>query len=107
MAEAIVNPFPLLPYLDGLVEELQKDTPKALREFEANAIHDARVATRRLKAATGLLAPILHGDSAKKFEKALKRLRRRLGPLRDGDVMIENLSKVKGAGYWHAARGVP
>ena len=99
MADSSQNPFPLLTYLDGLVEELQKDTPKALREFDTDAIHDARVATRRLKAATGLLAPILHGDSAKKFDKAMKKLRRRLGPLRDGDVMIENLSKVTAAGH--------
>jgi CHAD domain-containing protein len=95
MAESNDNPFPLLAYLDGLVEQLQKDTPKALREFDVDAIHDARVATRRLKAATGLLAPILHGDSSKKFEKALRKLRRRLGPLRDGDVMIEHLSKLR------------
>ena len=101
MSEVHENAFPLLKYLDSLVEELQKDVPKALREFDADAIHDSRVATRRLKAATRLLAPILHGDSVKKFEKALKKLRRRLGPLRDGDVMIENLSHVKGA--THAA----
>ena len=72
----------LLAYLDGLVEQLQKDTPRALRDFDAEAIHDARVATRRLKAATELLAPILHGEGSKRFEKALKKLRRRLGPPR-------------------------
>jgi CHAD domain-containing protein len=102
MADTSQNPFPLLTYLDGLVEELQKDTPKALREFDTDAIHDARVATRRLKAATGLLAPILHGESSKKFDRAMKKLRRRLGPLRDGDVMIENLSKIKIAAHAQA-----
>ena len=60
MTESTDDAFPLLAYLDGLVEQLQKDTPKALRAFDADAIHDARVATRRLRAATDLLAPILH-----------------------------------------------
>ena len=69
----------LLAYLDGLVEQLQKDTPRRC-DFDAEAIHDARVATRRLKAATELLAPILHGEGSKRFEKALKKLRRRWGP---------------------------
>lgn len=95
MADQAENTFPLLTYLDSLVEDLQKDTPKALREFDVDAIHDSRVATRRLKAATELLAPVFHGESSKKFEKALKKLRRSLGPLRDGDVMIEHLSDLK------------
>lgn len=103
MSEITANKCLLLTYLDGLVEQLQKDTPKALREFDTDAIHDARVATRRLKAATELLAPILHGDGCKKFQKALKKLRRTLGPLRDGDVMIDSLSQIKAGAQMSAA----
>jgi CHAD domain-containing protein len=94
MAHAKDENAPLLKYLDGLVEDLHKNVNKALRDFDADAIHDARVATRRLRAATRLLAPVLSEDRRKPFEKVLKKLRRQLGALRDLDVMIENLSKL-------------
>lgn len=87
--------FGLLRHLDELLEELHDNVPKAIKEFDADGIHDARVATRRLKAAMGLLEPVLSGNRRKAFEKVLKKLRRRLGPLRDLDVMIEHLSKLE------------
>src|SRR5947209_3645879 len=94
MAHAKDDTSPLLKYLDGLVEDLDKNVNKALRDFDADAIHDARVATRRLRAATKLLAPVLSDDRRKPFDKVLKKHRRRLGPLRDLDVMVESLSKL-------------
>ncbi|HEY8750229.1 MAG TPA: CHAD domain-containing protein, partial [Tepidisphaeraceae bacterium] len=57
--------FPLLGYLDELVEDLHKNVNKALRAFDAEAIHDARVATRRLKAAMGLLESVLSAEHRK------------------------------------------
>jgi len=101
MAQSKDENAPLLKYLDGLVEDLHKNVNKALRDFEGEAIHDARVATRRLRAATKLLAPVLSDDRRKPFEKVLKKLRQRLGALRDLDVMIESLSKLDS----HASHG--
>lgn len=94
--------FPFLAYLDELVEDLHKNIPRALRDFEGEAIHDARVATRRLKAAMDLLQPVLSDNHREPFEKALKKLRKRLGPLRDLDVMIERLAGMssKAAAQW-------
>ena len=86
--------FGLLNHLDKLLTELQENVPKALKDFDIDGIHDARVATRRLKAAMELLAPVLSDDHRKEFEKVLKKIRRRLGPLRDMDVMLEHLSKL-------------
>jgi CHAD domain-containing protein len=86
--------FPFLAYLDELMEQLHKNVPKALRDFDGEAIHDARVATRRLKAAMELLAPVLSDHHRGPFEKVLKKLRKRLGPLRDLDVMIERLAEI-------------
>ncbi|HSZ55700.1 MAG TPA: CHAD domain-containing protein [Tepidisphaeraceae bacterium] len=86
--------FPFLAYLDELMEQLHKNVPKALRDFDGEAVHDARVATRRLKAAMELLAPVLSDHHRHPFEKVLKKLRKRLGPLRDLDVMIERLSEM-------------
>ena len=97
--------FPLLQYLDELVEDLHKNIGKALREFDPDGIHDARVATRRLKSAMKLLAPVLSDGQRKPFEKVLKRLRRRLGPLRDLDVMIESLSELSAKAPHAAAAG--
>ena len=85
---------PFLCYLDELLEELQKSTIKALKDFDAEAIHDARVATRRLKAALDLLQFVLSDDHRKPLAKALKKLRKRQGPLRDLDVMIEHLGEL-------------
>lgn len=93
--------FGLLSYLDELMEDLHDNVPKALKEFDEDGIHDARVATRRLKAAMGLLRQVLTDEHRKDFEKVLKKLRRRLGPLRDLDVMIGHLSKLEA----HATHG--
>src|SRR5207248_147673 len=88
--------FALLDYLDGLVEDLRQLAPKALKDWDADAIHDSRVATRRLKAAMDLMKFVLSDDHRKPFNKVLKKLRRRLGPLRDFDVMIEHLTELGG-----------
>lgn len=97
--------FGLLRHLDELMEDLHDNVPKALKDFDADGIHDARVATRRLKAAMGLLEPVLTDDHRKSFEKVMKKLRRRLGPLRDLDVMIDNLSKLQSRPAHAAATG--
>jgi CHAD domain-containing protein len=94
MAKASNNDFPLLARADELVDELRDNAAKALREFDQDAIHQARVATRRLKAALDLMEPVLGGEERKPFSKALKKLRRRLGPLRDLDVMLEHLREM-------------
>jgi CHAD domain-containing protein len=87
--------FGLLSHLDELMDDLHDNVPKALKEFDVDGIHDARVATRRLKAALGLLKPVLSDDHLQAFDKVLKKVRRRLGPLRDLDVMIEHLGKLE------------
>ena len=98
--------FPLLAYLDKLVDDLRVNVSGALKEFDVDAIHDARVATRRLKAALVLLEPVLLKDSSQPFDLVLKKLRRRLGPLRDQDVMLEHLGELmemapfRRAGRW-------
>jgi len=86
--------LPFLTYVDELMDQLHHNVPKALREFDAEAIHDARVATRRLKAAVDLVQPCLTQNRRKPLEKQLKKLRKRLGPLRDLDVMIDHLTEI-------------
>jgi CHAD domain-containing protein len=86
---------PLCDYMDELVEALRKLAPAALLQFDKDSIHQARVATRRLKAALDLLGPILSDEQGKPFARAGRKLRRRLGPMRDLDVMIDHLEQIQ------------
>jgi CHAD domain-containing protein len=85
--------FPLRKYLDSLVEDLRNLISSAIHGENEDAIHDARVATRRLKAATDLLKPAVSSRYRRPFNRVGKCLRRQLGPLRDLDVMIEHLAE--------------
>ncbi len=80
-----------LAYLDEQIDALKQHTSVALDMFDPTGIHQARVATRRLKAGLDLFKPLLDKDDLKQIASAGKKLRRRLGPLRDLDVMIEHL----------------
>ncbi len=95
--------FPLLAYLDDLVDDLRDHVSGALKAFDADAIHDARVSTRRLKAALDLLEPVLSKGSRELFPIVLKKLRRRLGPLRDQDVMLEHLEELASIALYRPA----
>ena len=94
--------FPLLEYLDGLVHSLRKLVVPALGGEKPEAIHQARVATRRLKAAMDVLEEIAPGRRRKSFQKITRGLRRQLGPLRDLDVMRGHLTQIKTSKF-HAA----
>ncbi len=87
---------PLCAHLDGLVDELHRQVPLALHQFDVGAIHKSRVATRRLKAALDLLKPVLAQTERRPFMRVTRRLRRRLGPLRDLDVMLMHLDEIRG-----------
>ncbi|MGA2439910.1 MAG: CHAD domain-containing protein [Tepidisphaeraceae bacterium] len=91
--------FPLLKYVDSLVESLRKLIPSAVTGEDDDAVHDARVATRRLKAASDLVKGVVSGRSRRPFNRVGKLLRRQLGPLRDLDVMLEHLGQFKHPKY--------
>jgi CHAD domain-containing protein len=93
------NNFPLLDYLDDLVEDVRTLTPKALDGEDPDAVHDARVGSRRLKAAIDLVEPIVSKEYRQPLAKIHRLIRKRLGPLRDLDVMLEHLSKIKAARF--------
>jgi CHAD domain-containing protein len=82
-------------HLNGRVDELRRMVPRALRSWDAVAIHQSRVTTRRLKAAIDLLEPVLPPARRKRFAKTLRRLRRALGQLRDADVMLGHLDELR------------
>src|SRR5690242_19284560 len=92
---AAVESHPLIEYLDSLVAKLREHLTGAVVNSDATDVHQSRVATRRLKAGLELFAPVLSDDLAKPFGKTPKKLRRRLGELRDHDVMIERVGSIR------------
>src|SRR5689334_7695691 len=89
---------PLLAHLDRLMGELHAQVSKALNDWDEEGIHRARVATRRLSAALDLVKPVVGKKRRKALATVLRKLRRRLGPLRDADVMIGHLQELAGSG---------
>gem|GEM_PF-840480 len=85
----------LLTYLDELVRHLAAQVSAALLAGEVGAVHQSRVATRRLGAAMKLLQPVIEKKSRKRLERSLKKMRRRLGSLRDLDVMMDHLAELR------------
>jgi CHAD domain-containing protein len=90
------SPFRLMAHLDDLMTKLNEHVPAALDKFEADAVHAARVSTRRMSAAIDLMKPVLSKRHRKPLAEGLRHLRKRLGPLRDADVMIGHLDDRRG-----------
>lgn len=68
---------------------------RADREIEA--VHTLRVTTRRLRASLRLLAPVLTSGQARPIGKAIGRLARTAGAVRDRDVLLADLSRCAAA----------
>ena len=58
------------------------------------AVHQTRVALRRLRALISLFAPILAGPDLAALKVSLKSVAQALGPARDLDVLIADLSRL-------------
>lgn len=89
------KPSSLLDYLDDLTRHLAAQLSAALLSGDVSAVHQSRVATRRLGAAMKLLDPIVDRAKRKRLEKSLKKMRKRLGRLRDLDVMMDHLAELR------------
>lgn len=65
--------------------------PKVLHGDDADAIHDLRVATRRLQQVLDLLFPPPHSGEIRKARRRLRRCRRSLSEVRNYDVLLERV----------------
>src|SRR5262249_4494668 len=73
---------------------LSKALPAATKG-DASALHQARVASRRMRAAL----PLVASDArAKKIERQMRRITRALGPVRELDVVCQMLDEYGTAG---------
>lgn len=85
---------PLIAHLDALVDNLRELVPLAMKDHDGKSVHHARVSTRRMKAAIDVLQVSITDEHRKPMARALSKLRRTLGPLRDADVMLGHLDTL-------------
>ena len=76
------------------VAALSRTLPGA-RKGDVQAVHQARVATRRIREALPLVA---RGRSGKSLKKSVRTLTRVLGPVRELDVALMNLEQLRTSG---------
>ncbi|MGH7725167.1 MAG: CHAD domain-containing protein, partial [Candidatus Eiseniibacteriota bacterium] len=68
------------------------DAARRVREqTDSEAIHDLRVASRRLAEGLGLWRALLDPDAVQSARRSLRRLRRRIGPTREREVHREQI----------------
>lgn len=76
--------------------------PKVLRGDDPDAIHDIRVASRRLQQVLDLLYPAPRPREIRRLRRKLRRCRRTLGEVRNCDVLLDRVETTlhrKQAGY--------
>jgi CHAD domain-containing protein len=61
---------------------------------DVDAVHDMRVASRRLREAMRLFAPLYPRQSFARWSGRIRRVTRALGPVRDADVFIETFGRM-------------
>src|SRR5688500_7447245 len=93
-----IDPLPATPlhaYTDAQFARLREMAGRAVEAHDVEAVHQARVATRRMSAGINLFRPLLSEAIGRKVRRRLRRVRRRLGPLRDLDVLIGHLDELR------------
>jgi CHAD domain-containing protein len=73
---------------------LEKNLPAAARG-DRSALHQARVATRRIREALPLLTP---GERVRRLERQIRKITQALGPVRELDVALQILDEMEAAG---------
>jgi CHAD domain-containing protein len=78
--------------LERRTRALQRHLPAAI-EGDGTGVHQARVASRRLREAVPVLAEDVQGGKARKAERKVRRLTRALGAVRELDVTLTVLDE--------------
>jgi CHAD domain-containing protein len=74
--------------LHALARETREHAPAAMQGVDVKAVHDMRVAIRRLRSALAVFAPCYQRRPQHRATRAFRRLGRRLGAVRDADVHL-------------------
>ena len=90
---------------DGLLSSLNQSWKNfsgawkiARRKSSEKAVHDLRVSTRRLIAILELAKAVSGDTEIPKLQRRFKKVLKRMGPLRDTQVLLVNLSRVQKSG---------
>lgn len=81
-------------YLSGQLDALVVEMAGVRRNEDVEPVHQARVASRRLRVALGVFADCFGTKKVTRWRKRLRRLTRGLGPARDLDVHIAFVEAV-------------
>lgn len=71
----------------------ERELRRLERSPDPDAIHDVRVASRRLRAALRHLEPCFRKRHARSLRAAVRKLARMLGEARDLDILMENVAR--------------
>lgn len=63
---------------------------------DLDAVHDMRVASRRVREAMSLFGPLYPQREFKAWYRSVRTITRALGPVRDSDVFIDSFSRLSG-----------
>jgi CHAD domain-containing protein len=80
-------------YVEGQVKILKRQVRGARLARNIEYVHQARVASRRLRTALQMFEDCFAKDKCDKWRREIRRLTRRLGAARDTDVQIDFLRK--------------
>lgn len=78
-------------------ERMLLHEPGTRQGIDIEALHDMRVATRRMRSAFRLLAPAYSAKATRPFRKELRQIAGSLGVVRDLDVAMERLGRYASA----------
>ena len=89
---------------DRSVAQLRLELPRVRRDEGAEAVHQARVATRRLRSDLRTFRPVLEREWADALRTSVRPLTDLLGVVRDADVLDARLARDQ---VWLASRHAP
>jgi CHAD domain-containing protein len=84
-------------FLSEQVRIISEHLRGARRARQNEPVHQARVASRRFRAALEMFGDCFPAEQARPWRKSMRRLRRSLGPARDTDVQIESVAAAQKA----------
>lgn len=73
-------------------KKLQSQEKDVRADKDAEAVHQMRVATRRLRAVLAIIAAVAPPQQVRQFRKAIQRVARASSVVRDGDVFLEHIA---------------
>jgi len=78
-----------------LLDLLAREMHRAAKHPDADAIHDVRVAIRRLRQCLNVFAPLFPFRASKKLRKRVRQLLKAAGEVRNLDIAIDLLKKAR------------